>query len=134
MDSYSQVGPDKPGYADDVKVIRDHLILGTPVVVKFTANSTAKHVVLTPWDTCSQMSRPPGFGGTAGDPLMVAIDGGQAAFLPTRDWLHPAYVGQYLGHSWGWHDTSDVGDEPFARFLNDVLGHVYPPAILAGDS
>jgi len=130
MDEYGQIGPGKRGYEDDVQQIRTNLTLGTPVNLKFAANSTAKQVCLVPWEACSVFSRPPGF--SESDPLMVAIDNGKAAWMPTTNWLHPAYVGQYLDHPFGWHDVDDIAAEPFAHFLNDILGHAYPGATAAG--
>lgn len=131
-DEYGQIGPDKPGYADDVHRIRDRLGrpqrlgvgMGEAVAFPFAANLTKKHVVLVLLSSCEQLSRPEGF--ASQDALFVGIADGQSAWLPTDSWLHPAYVGQYLGHPWGWYDTSDVNSEPFARFLNDVLGHASP--------
>lgn len=123
MDEYGQVGPDKPDYADDVRTIRELVGDGYPQSIRFAHRSTALQITFVPWPAIDgERNKPSGF--ATDTPLLVAItrDGspGVAAFLPTRHWLHPGYVAQYLGWPIG------EGDDTIARFLNAVLGHPEP--------
>lgn len=127
MDEYGSVGPEKPGYEDDVDAIRLALGNDMAVAVPFAANSTKIDVILVPFAATFVLTRPTGFA-TQRPPIFVGVHNQKGAWLPTEDWLHPGYIGQYLGHPFGWHDTADVDDEPFARFINDVLGHASPVA------
>jgi len=115
MDSYGQVGPEKPGYDADVLHVRGLLGDAETVAVQFAARSTNHWIVLSPWMAIIPhgATRPPGFGES--QPILVAIDNGQAAFFPMRQNLHPAYVAQYLGQPYG--DGPELAD-----FLNGCFG------------
>lgn len=120
-DEYGQVGPEKPGYKSDVDAVIAELTHGAGVVnVKFAARNTMKHIVLA---TLHRMARigagPEGFGGK--DALFVGITNGQAGWLPIDpEGLHPSYIAQYLGRSFGDGDE----DHPLADFVNAVMAGV----------
>jgi hypothetical protein len=130
MDEYQQVGPEKPGYAEDVVGVAKHLGRNGVVDVKFAARGTMKHIVLAllhlPGEVMSAGvvnygGRPEGFWEQPG--IFVGIDGGKAAWLPATGDLHPAYVQGYLGQSFGVDPMTGYDD--LTNFVNDVARYIY---------
>jgi hypothetical protein len=120
-DEYGQVGPEKPGYLRDIGAIVAELTHGARVVsVKFAARNTMKHIVLATLHGIARIDADPeGFGGK--DALFVGIANGQAGWLPIDpEPLHPSYIAQYLGRSFG---DGDI-DHPLADFINAVAAGV----------
>ena len=128
MDEYKQVGPEKPGYREDVATIQSLLESGKTVVVQFAAKMTSIPVVLgynSPFapDECGVVAygpRPAGF--SDADALFVGVNGYECAFVPTAWELHWSDT-QPMGRHWGDHEDG----HPFADFINDVLGHERSP-------
>jgi hypothetical protein len=113
VDEFGQIGPDRPGYEQDVAWARLQLQDGHAITLRFAARATSHIVVICPWEATTAVARPPGFAG--GRPMLVAVDQKKCAFLPSGVYLHPSYIAQYLGQQWG-----DSGE--FERFLNEVIG------------
>jgi hypothetical protein len=133
MDGYGQVGPEKPGYKDDVRAVGRKLARRGVVDVEFAARMTAHHIVFVILPTKAEeaiaseplwySSRPDGFGDQPG--IFVGIDNGKAAWLPARGDLHPDYVEQYLGTPYG-------GGPELADFINEVARVLYGAAVAGG--
>jgi hypothetical protein len=127
MDSYGQIGPEKPDYQRDLEAIASELLAthgAAVVVVSFAARDTQKHIALGRMRHMEiRGDRPPGFADT-NDALFVGVANGRCAFLPMA-WLHPSYVQQYLGTPFG------ADPDPLTEFLNALLGRMgYVPAEL----
>lgn len=133
MDEYGQVGPEKPGYKDDVEAVGRKLARRGVVDVKFAARGTSLHIVFVILPTRAEEAiasepvwfsrRPQGFSDQPG--IFVGIDNGKAAWLPARGDLHPGYVEQYLGTSYG-------GGTELADFINGVARTLYGAAVAGG--
>lgn len=138
MDEYGQVGPDKPGYFEDVPAIARKLVRQNVVDVYFSARGTTKHVVLALLPTrleevvadepISFSRRPDGFWDQPG--IFVGVDGGNAGWLPARGDLDHGYVRGYVGSSFG---IDQDGNDALSAFVNQVCQVIYGAAI-AGEA
>jgi hypothetical protein len=113
MDSYGQIGPDKPNYEHDVAAVREVLALGETVALRFAARMTARPVVLARLSGMTVFGAPTG--GFGLDPLFVGVEGHWATYFPAG-YVHWTDVARN-GSGWG----DDAEDHPFTDFLNALL-------------
>lgn len=128
------MGPEKPDYETDVFALAKKLGRLGVADVKFAARGTAKHIVLVVLPTRAEITfagesilcgaRPDGFSDQPG--ILVAVDGGRAAWLPATGDLHPTYVQGYIGTSFG---VENDGTDALTTLVNGVARFLYGAAL-----
>ena len=116
MDSWGQIGPEKPDFDADVEAIAAHLRAGRAVEVAHAYRQTQTKLVLTPrgrvnvWLEGRRLR---------GDPAHAIGKGGD--WLPLTGDVHWTGVAQYFGIS------NEVDATAIADFLNRLSPLLVPP-------
>lgn len=110
MDQYGQIGPDKPGYKQDLLEIAEHLRAGRAVALEHSYRMTLTKLVLLPAIATVR------HGGPAAAELLITVVGKGADWLALYGDLHWTDARQYLGI------TNEVDATAIADLLN-ALAH-----------
>jgi hypothetical protein len=120
MDAYGQIGPDKPGYDDDLAAIARRLADGEAVAFTHSHRMTALDLVVVPAQAISAHTVESPFRVHDGDVPLVAVLGKGSSRLPLLGDLDSEAVDEYLGV------TNRVDATGIADLLNRLADAMRP--------